>query len=282
MASDTQPVRLPNPGAQPFVSALKTARFFAVLFFWVTLLALLAHIAAFVMTEWVGFYDAPEEEEEAGVPEGPPPPPPEPEPIPAEGAGLMGLLEGRAAASEPPPDEAPPPADEPAPPEGDESAGEPDEDEAEPLEPTAPMSEAEKRAMYREVTAQVLGPVRAVGLLSGLLLWVTTFVYLQIGLLGRLAGVRHVTRAFFLVLLYLATVIPWHNWFAELQFGSFYTFESMWQDYQMHRQAGGEELEAMAAYYGRYAAMPALSLLLLVISGIQFSRGYGASVLANE
>jgi len=48
-----QTVRLPNPSAQPFVAALKTVRFFAVLFFWVTMVCVLAHVAAFVLTEWV-------------------------------------------------------------------------------------------------------------------------------------------------------------------------------------------------------------------------------------
>jgi len=51
-----QTVRLPNPSAQPFVAALKTVRFFAVVFFWGTMVCGLAHVAAFVLTEWVGLY----------------------------------------------------------------------------------------------------------------------------------------------------------------------------------------------------------------------------------
>lgn len=275
MASEPQPVRLPNPSAQPFLVALKTTRFFAVLFFWVTLLALLAHLAAFVMTEWFGFYDVPEAEE------------PAPEearaPVPAEGTALWSFFESRASAAEMPPEEGEPALDEPTG-EGPEEPIEEGEEEVETSvpEPTALVGAAEKKEMAREITARVLGPVRALGLLSGLLLWITTFVYLEIGLLGRLAGIRHVTRAFFLVLLYLVTVIPWHNWFAELQFGSFYTFEAMWEDYQMRLSSGAEEIWPTLAYYGRYLVMPVLSLLLLVVSGIQFSRGYGASVLANE
>ncbi|MCX5683411.1 MAG: hypothetical protein NT049_06985, partial [Planctomycetota bacterium] len=54
-----QAVRLPNPSAQPFVAALKTCRFFAVVFFWVTMVCVMAYAAAFVATEWVGLYDAP-------------------------------------------------------------------------------------------------------------------------------------------------------------------------------------------------------------------------------
>ena len=60
MAIETKrdtPVRLPNPSAQPFVAALKTARFFAVVFFWVVFAAVVAHVAAFALTEWAGMYD---------------------------------------------------------------------------------------------------------------------------------------------------------------------------------------------------------------------------------
>ena len=54
-----QPVRLPNPSAQPFVTALKTVRFFSVLFFWVAMVSVAAYAVAFVLMEWVGLYDAP-------------------------------------------------------------------------------------------------------------------------------------------------------------------------------------------------------------------------------
>ena len=54
-----QPVRLPNPSAQPFVSALKTARLFAVVFFWITMVCILSYVVVFILTEWIGLYDAP-------------------------------------------------------------------------------------------------------------------------------------------------------------------------------------------------------------------------------
>jgi len=60
MAQETrrdQPVRLLNPSAQPFVAALRTCRFFAVIFFWVTMVCVLAYTLAFAVTEWAGLYD---------------------------------------------------------------------------------------------------------------------------------------------------------------------------------------------------------------------------------
>ncbi|MGB2754311.1 MAG: hypothetical protein WBE00_04295, partial [Phycisphaerae bacterium] len=52
-------VRLPNPGAQPFVAALKTIRFFAVIFFWLAMVCMLAHVAAFISIQWLGVFDDP-------------------------------------------------------------------------------------------------------------------------------------------------------------------------------------------------------------------------------
>jgi len=53
-----QPVRLPNPTAESFIQALKVVRFFAVVLFWVALIVILVQLAAFVVTEWVGWFDA--------------------------------------------------------------------------------------------------------------------------------------------------------------------------------------------------------------------------------
>jgi len=111
-----QTVRLPNPSAQPFVAALKTARFFAVLFFWVAMVCVLAHVAAFVLTEWVGLYDEPAETGSArAVPAGA---------TARGGAPWRGLLESAASAAEPgelfpnvPPEQtSPKPPEKPTPP----------------------------------------------------------------------------------------------------------------------------------------------------------------------
>ena len=84
-----QMVRLPNPSAQPFVAALKTARFFAVLFFWVTMVCVLAHATTFFLMEWFGLYDVPAAEARA---------------VPVPGSAVetwLGLFEGTALAADP-------------------------------------------------------------------------------------------------------------------------------------------------------------------------------------
>jgi len=294
-----QTVRLPNPSAQPFVVALKTVRFFAVLFFWVTMVCVLAHVAAFVLTEWVGLYSVGEVDEGAAE-----------EALRAR-TPWLGLLETSASASEPGelfPNVAPeqrarkrPPekpgrdrtprrdregADQPAPvPESGEIKGTvvappPDKPPQETAEEALQRRRLRAR-YYRHLTANVLGPARWVGILASILLAVTVFLYLQIALLGRLGGIRQLTWSLFLALLFLVSVLPWGSVFEEVQAGSLFDFERL---LSAHATGAGsaEDWSQAAGYYGRYLVFPAVSVLLLALSGIHFAGGYSRSVLANE
>jgi len=113
MAQETrrdQPVRLLNPSAQPFVAALRTCRFFAVIFFWVTMVCVLAYTLAFVITEWAGLYDESSRVREAmqvkqpaasPAPASAAPTAPAAPAAPA-GTSCLWLFEGTAAAAPPP------------------------------------------------------------------------------------------------------------------------------------------------------------------------------------
>ncbi|MFO8014605.1 MAG: hypothetical protein R6X20_15010 [Phycisphaerae bacterium] len=291
-----QTVRLPNPSAQPFVAALKTVRFFAVLFFWVTMVCVLAHVAAFVLTEWVGVYRLAEEAADG-------PPAGEAVRVPAP---WPGLVESTAAAAEPgelfpnvAPEQA---ASKPAAESGDAEAGgetapETDAPPAGESEGTvaappneAPDEETDADALqrrqvraryYRKLTANVLGPARSVGILASILLAVTVFLYLQIALLGRLAGIRQLTRSLFLILLFLATVVPWGSVFEDVQASSLFDFERLLSTHAMGMGDSDDWVEA-ARYYGRFLVFPSISVILLALAGIHFAGGYSRSVLANE
>jgi len=285
-----QTVRLPNPSAQPFVAALKTARFFAVLFFWVTMVCVLAHVAAFVLIQWTPWLSVEEAEEAAAV-----------QPADAKAsalAPLLGLLERSAVAAEPgelfpnvKPSQtsgnpsatsntaatAPESTEPPTPPVPAETttpaATDPD---------AAPAAADPVRARYyRQLAANILGPARTVTILSSLLLAVTVFLYLQIALLGRLSGIRQLTRSLFLLLIFLVTVLPWGDVFEGIHVSSLFKFERLLADHVM----GVWESDAwqdLALYYGRYIVFPAISALLLAMAGICFAGGYSQSVLANE
>jgi len=229
-----QPVRLPNPGAQPFVAALKTVRFFAVIFFWLAMVSVLAHVAAFVSAEWLHLYEAATSSEPAA-----------------------------AASPESPAAEAPT---------ADLSAV------ADPLT----QQQRDQAMQYRDYTAIVLPPMRALGILSAALLLVTLFLYLQIALLGRLSGIRPLTRAVGLALVFLAAVVPWHNIFAEVRFGAFFDFQALLEAQAAHAQWTAAEMYEAACYYARFLAVPVAGVVLLALAGIQFAAGYRESVVVNE
>ena len=256
-------VRLPNPGAQPFVAALKTVRFFAVVFFWLAMVCMLAHVAAFISIQWLGVCDedAAEPAETAA----------DAAPTARAGPG-PGLFESAAEAAAPAEKGSPP--------------------VAESLREEAPhqgLSPADRRAralQYRECAAALLKPLRAIGILMAILLLVTIFLYLQIALLGRLAGIRPLTSSLCLMLLstglFLMTVVPWHNIFVELQSGSFFNFEALLEAHDQWAKFGFSDVYDAAWYYLRFFAMPLLSTLLLALAGVQFASGYRESVVVNE
>ena len=287
-----QMVRLPNPSAQPFVAALKTARFFAVLFFWVTMVCVLAHATTFFLMEWFGLYDVPAAEARA---------------VPVPGSAVetwLGLFEGTALAADPgelfPNVEPSLKSRKPAPskPAAEESVA----DEAPAPEPSAtegvvvaepgnaagkpaPLTpeQRRRRALYcRNLTAGLLRPARIIGVLSAMLLTVTVFIYLQIALLGRLAGIRQLTRALFVLLLFLWTVLPWESIFEGFRTSALFDFEMLLEAHTARLVAAPGDWIPQLSYYGRFLIMPVAAVLLLAWSGIQFASGYNRSVLANE
>jgi hypothetical protein len=305
-------VRLPNPSAQAFVQALKTARFFAVLFFWVTMVCVLGHAATFFMVEWVGVYEARDELPAVAPVADPAAAPPAPAPaaaVPAAPGAWLGVFENAAHAAAPgelfpnvkPEGKAAPKtpvapdaaeksaetADEPLPvppAEGDVTRGTVVAQPEEPAPRKAPLTGEQRRMnarYYYNLTACLLRPARIVGVLSSLLLAVTLFLYLQIALLGRLSGIRQLTKALFLLLIFLATVLPWSNVFDGFEVTALANFDQVLAAHEAHAGGGGDWAVDLS-YYGRYLVLPLVSVILLTWSGIQFAAGYAETVLANE
>jgi hypothetical protein len=258
------------------------------------MVCVLAHVAAFVLTEWVDLYRV-SEEPAAAAPAG--------EAVRAPAAWL-GLVESSASAAQPgelfPNVE--PEQTSPTPSAAEGEAGEAGEEETEspgafetegtvaappngepeaPAEGDADEGRPARARYYRELTTHVLGPARSVGILASVLLAVTVFLYLQIALLGRLAGIRQLTRSLFLILLFLATVLPWGSVFEDVQASSLYDFEELLSAHAMGRGQSEDWVEA-ARYYGRFLIFPSVSVMLLGLAGIHFAGGYSRSVLANE
>ena len=169
------PVRLPNPTAESFVASLKVIHFFAIIFFWLLLVSLLLHLAMFVLVQ-VGAFNETQQ---------------------------MGFVSQTV--------ETPPPVDT-APADSTELADGAVVDAEEPAAAAESGSSwwSRRRAEGALYYARpLMAAMRLVGLLSSMLLLVTLFIYLQIALLGRLAGIRYLTVSFFLMMFCVATVFSW-------------------------------------------------------------------------
>jgi hypothetical protein len=334
-----QAVRLPNPSAQPFVAALRTCRFYAVLFFWITMVCVVAYAAAFVATEWIGLYDVPRTEaarpvdgkpaaEPAAAPAAPAAPTAPVAPItsPAAPAGTswLAIFENTASAATTSParESAEVPSKTPtffgipatptgakdasravetpkkAAPDvtvkeaGDAAAAAAKEAEtkgeavARPETPAVPerpaMTPQQKAQHYYDITVNILKPLRVVGVLSSFLLGVTLFLYLQIALLGRLAGIKQLTAALFFLLLFFATVLPWENIFEGFRVNVFYDFTRLVATHVQRMAGETGDFWEQAKYFARFLGLPLVSIALLAWSGLQFASGYAESVVANE
>ena len=118
--------------------------------------------------------------------------------------------------------------------------------------------------------------------MSGFLLGMTIFLYLQIALLGRLGGIKQLTTALFMCMLFLASVLPWGEVFPGFNVCSFYDFKILLTSHAAMVREGDWEFWKVALYYCRFFFLPVVSVLLLAWAGIQFASGYNDSVVANE
>lgn len=248
---DPQPVRLANPTAESFVASLKVVHFFAIFFFWLVLVSLLLHLAAFAAFQ-AGRFDG--------------------------ALGLKTAQKSDQAAATAAPTEVPltepgqtPPATEPA--------------ATQKADATESSWWAMDQGQYsRNYVVQLMATMRLVGLLASMLLLVTLFVYLEISLLGRLAGVKNLTISFFLMLFFVASVYSWEPLLPGTRvLGSLFGFEDFVSSYIDYVQGRSTlSLGDVLYHYGRFLAMPILSLVLQIFAWLQFRRGYEQSVLMNE
>jgi hypothetical protein len=224
---DLPPVRLPNPTAEGFIASLKVVHFFAVVFFWLVLTALLLHVAAFAAFQ-------------AGVFDGP-----------------LGLAESVSA---------------------EKGVSQASGDNG--------WWTAQRAEEWFRYVRQLLATFRVIGLMAAVLLLVTIFLYLEIALLGRLAGVQSLTVAFFLLLLLAATVVSWEPLLPSGDIiGSLFKLDDFRQSLVLLVRSGDTPTWTDGGLYyhwGRFLIEPVLSLVLLLSAWLQFRRGYEHSVLMNE
>ena len=115
---------------------------------------------------------------------------------------------------------------------------------------------------------------RTVELVNGILIvtvvlfTLAMFFCLMISLVGRLGGIRHISRAFFLSVILLVLVVPWQTLVGSRLPGVVYTFPELVNWLTMK----DESLVNTVVYYLRFSGYWLVFLLLLIVSQLRSSR----------
>jgi hypothetical protein len=147
------------------------------------------------------------------------------------------------------------------------------EADAEPNQPTEEAAESTgKASSLFDVTFDRLSWVirfaNGVLILAAMLYWLTVLFSLKVSLIGRLGGINHISRAFFLSLVMLVLLLPWQLVLGSVVLGATYTPAELAQWYQ----AKGDGLFGIILYYLRFCGYWVLVLLLLLFSQARSSR----------
>jgi hypothetical protein len=113
--------------------------------------------------------------------------------------------------------------------------------------------------------------VNAVLILTATLYCLTLLFSLKVSMHGRLGGINHITRAFFLSLLLLVLLLPWQKVFGSMVTGAVFTPTELKECYLDRAAEAGDMLDTVL-YYLRFSGYGVLMLLLLILSQIRSLR----------
>jgi len=110
--------------------------------------------------------------------------------------------------------------------------------------------------------------VNAILILTGLLYCLTILLSLKVSLVGRLGGMNHISRAFFLSLVMLILLLPWQRVFAGMVLGAIYS------PCELVKWSSAEtgNIFDIILYYLRFCGYWLLILLLLIFSQLRSGR----------
>ena len=114
--------------------------------------------------------------------------------------------------------------------------------------------------------------------LSAALYCLSLFFGLELSIQGRLGGMNHISKAFFLSLLTLVLLFPWQKVFGNMIIGAIYSPVELAQAYSM----GIEHTFGRVLYYLRFTGYGVLLILLFVVSQIRSARWTKAIVHRHD
>ena len=106
-------------------------------------------------------------------------------------------------------------------------------------------------------------------ILTAALYCLTMLFSLKVSLLGRLGGINHIARAFFLSLVFVVLLLPWQRFFGGVVAGAMYTPAELSSSSGV---AGARGTFEVMLYYLRFTGYWVLVMLFLMFSQIRSGR----------
>jgi hypothetical protein len=191
---------------------------------------------------------------------------------------------GLPPADRPPPEAVPPPAkDLIIPLEGNQPNQPVEQPAAEPNQPGEAGAEKQQQAgslfgIRFKHLAWLIRFVNFVVIPAAALYCLTILFCLKVSLLGRLGGINHICRAFFLSLVMVVLLLPWQLVFGGVVAGAIYTCSELLSSYAAERDGVFE----VTLYYLRFTGYWVLVVLLLIFSQVRGCRWAKATLRRLE
>ncbi len=164
-----------------------------------------------------------------------------------------------------------------------EAAKQPVEVVKEPNRPVVTEPQKKRVIFPIDISARHLTlPVRLLNfvlILTAILHCLTMLFSIKVSLMGRLGGINHISRAFFLSLIFLVLLLPWQVVFPRIFIGVMYTPKELLD------VASGAEIEGVfqiAVFYLRFTGYWLLVVLLVIFSQIRSARWTKATLRRLE
>lgn len=84
---------------------------------------------------------------------------------------------------------------------------------------------------------------------------------LLVSLVGKLGGISHITKAFFISLLFIVVLMPWQTLFRSVGIGTIFKPIELLSNWQVYPDAN---IFSKAFFYLRFVGLPVFSILLLL------------------
>ena len=120
--------------------------------------------------------------------------------------------------------------------------------------------------------------VNFVAIPTAALYCLTILFCLKVSLIGRLGGVKHISKAFFLSLIFAVVLLPWQKFFGMTFTGVIYTPTELFNAFS----SKSENVILLSVYYARFVAYWVVTLVLLIYTQIRTMRWAKATLRRLE